>query len=109
MVCKEKKENNWYNMKAGVNDGFINLLFEWFQQKCADSILSDGPILHAKATDVAATMAISDFKVSNGWLYRLIKNDITSVAEKCLVKVVMLMEKMRPLDQQVSPRNNPWV
>jgi hypothetical protein len=49
-------------MKAGVNDGLKNVLFELFQHECAHSILTDKPILCAKATEVAAKMVISGFK-----------------------------------------------
>ena len=50
------------DMKAAVNDGLKNVLFELFQHKCAYSIPTDNPSLCAKATEVAAKMAISGFK-----------------------------------------------
>jgi len=49
-------------MKAGVNDGLKNALFELFQHKCAYSIPTNKPSLCAKATEVAAKMVISGFK-----------------------------------------------
>jgi len=59
-VQAEKKKRK--NMKARVNDGLKNVLFELFQHECAYSIPTDKPSLCAKTTDVAAKMAISDFK-----------------------------------------------
>jgi hypothetical protein len=49
-------------MKAGVNDGLKNVLFELFQHECAYSIPTDKSSLRAKATKEAAKMAISSFK-----------------------------------------------
>lgn len=55
--------------------------------------MSDGSVLCAKATEVAAQMAISGFRVSNGWLH-CFKKDIILVTEKYVVKMVMLMNRM---------------
>jgi len=50
------------NVKAEVNDGLKNVLFELFQHECAYSIPNYKPSLCAKATEVASKMAISGFK-----------------------------------------------
>jgi hypothetical protein len=51
-------------VKAGVNDGFESVLLGWYQQKSADNILNDEPMLHAKTKEIAAQMVISGFKAS---------------------------------------------
>ena len=51
-------------------DVFEDKLFGWFSGLRAKGVPLSGPMLQAKARDLAKEAGIQDFKASNGWLHR---------------------------------------
>ncbi len=76
---KRELEDEWTlnvnskRQRVGVRpykDAFEDKLFGWFSGIRAKGIPLSGPMIQAKARELAAEAGIQDFKASNGWLHR---------------------------------------
>jgi hypothetical protein len=72
MKCGAHSKNSM-NIKLGANEGLEKILLEWFQQMCSENVPISRPILSQKATDIARSLKINNFKASNGWLHKHLK------------------------------------
>ena len=52
-----------------------NMTWDWFSSKRGDGMSITGPLLQEKALFFAASIGLTDFKASNGWLQRFKVSD----------------------------------
>ena len=52
-----------------------SMTWDWFTSKRGDGMSISGPLLQEKALFFAASMGLTDFKASNGWLQRFKVSD----------------------------------
>ncbi|XP_075403077.1 uncharacterized protein LOC142445284 [Tenrec ecaudatus] len=75
------------NVKKGRDGNYAEInksVFEWFLQASAQNIPISGPILQAKAKEMAKLLKVDGFSASNGWLQSFKKNHgITCNVRKC--------------------------
>ncbi|XP_045153483.1 CENP-B homolog protein 2-like [Echinops telfairi] len=78
------------NVKKGRDGNYAEInksVFEWFLQASAQNIPISGPILQAKAKEMAKLLKVDGFSASNGWLQSFKKNHgITCNVRKCFKK-----------------------
>lgn len=66
------------NLKAGKHDNLDKAVFKWFMSARSNNIPVSGLVLQEKASDLAKTLGIDDFKASNGWVDRWkARNNVT--------------------------------
>jgi hypothetical protein len=90
-------------MRKTENEEVNNIMLGFFIKSRAQIIPVTGPMLQAKAADIASSLQIETFSASNGWLeaFRRRNNiNITSTAEGILEDIVTGRVQGAPLDDE---------
>ena len=58
-------------LKISANEDVNELTWQWFGTGRSKNMIVSGPIIQAKALELASQQNLPDVKASNGWLERL--------------------------------------
>lgn len=102
--------NSKRKLKGTVNDEINKLTWEWFVHTRSKNIPLSGPIVQAKAKEIAASLNNETFKGSNGWLesfkfrHNIVWNSVCGEANDVNITLVeQWKEKIRLLVHNYEP------
>nr|CAD7595958.1 unnamed protein product [Timema genevievae] len=108
-ILKLSSESGCSLKKFGMSLKVDDKVFRWFRSALANGVSVSGPLLKAKAKDVAGQLGYYNFKASNGWLHRFrLRHGITCKA--VLGSDQTVMDDLCPLQtmaQSIMVRRRP--